>query len=33
MPKQYKFKKYKNCFVLMQLRLMLKIFVYDAWQA
>ena len=30
MPKQYHFKKYKNCFVLMQLHLMLKIFVGDA---
>ena len=30
MAKQYKFKKYKNCFVLMQLHLMLNIFVSDA---
>ena len=29
-PKEYQFKKYKNCFVLMQLHLMLKIFVCDA---
>ena len=33
MPKQYQFKKYKNCFVLMQLHLMLKIFVCGAWLA
>ena len=33
MPKQYQFTKYKNCFVLMQLHLMLKIFVCDAWIA
>ena len=32
-PKQYQFKKYKNCFVLMQLHLMLKIVVCDAWLA
>ena len=32
-PKQYQLKKYKNCFVLMQLHLMLKIFVCDAWLA
>ena len=32
-PTQYHFKKYKNCFVLMQLHLMLKIFVCDAWLA
>ena len=32
-PKQYQFKKYKNCFVLMRLHLMLKIFVCDAWLA
>ena len=32
-PKQYQFKKYKNCFLLMQLHLMLKIFVCDAWLA
>ena len=30
-PKQYQFKKHKNCIVLMQLHLMLKIFVSDAW--
>ena len=30
-PKQYQFKKYKICFVLMLLHLMLKIFVCDAW--
>ena len=32
-PKQYQFKKYKNCFVLMQLHLMLNIFVCDIWLA
>ena len=32
-PKQCQFKKYKNCFVLLQLHLMLKIFVCDAWLA
>ena len=31
--KQCQFTKYKNCFVLMQLHLMLKIFVCDAWLA
>ena len=33
MPKQYQFTKYKNCFVLMQLHLMQKIIVCDAWIA
>ena len=33
MPEQYQFKKYKNCFVLIQLHLILKIFVCDAWLA
>ena len=33
MPTQYKFKKYKNCVVLIQLHLMLKIFAGDAWLA
>ena len=33
MPKQYQFKKHKNCIVLMQLHLMLKIFVSDGWLA
>ena len=32
-PKQCQFKKYKNCFVLMQLHLMLKIFACDVWLA
>ena len=32
-PKQYQFKKYKNCFVLIQLHLMVKIYVCDAWLA
>ena len=30
LQKQYQFKKYKNCFVLIQLHLMLKIFECDA---
>ena len=33
MPKQYQFKKQKNCIVLMQLHVMLELFVSDGWLA